>query len=1206
MTPDQNQTDSLTGLLKREAFSRHLAELASSSREESGVFSLAIIDIDHFKSINDGFGHSRGDSILTEFGKRAGAMSREDDVLFRYGGDEFTALLPGADLPEAEKFAERLLKACSSREYQGDPPLSVTLSIGLAQFPGDGLSPRDLFDAADRRLFCAKREGRNRVVSSDSTTVYDEPGIQSGRLLGRDREMASFIAFTQEAAEKGRGFFLVLGPDGAGKGSFLQAASSYLSLGDYRLITVKGSGETQGSHSALAAALGCSPDRGSVIDALYSSSGSSMSLGVFLMDMHTMDRDSIEALTEFYSMYPGWLIIAASTERTALVEGAGFGGVSSSVRLGPVSLEDCRAWFRAGLMWNPPDDFLEWFHGETGGLPGLFVQGITHLRRRGYLSGTTGSCRLEEDYRDFPLGSRLAFGSRAEINNLPVDLTPFAGRERELEEIRGLLEGKARLITLRGMSGMGCRRLAIRAAGQNEFLFPPGICMVDCSAGGTAIPARFASELSLPSGRKPLDTIAGFIEDSAMLLLFINISPGDEVVSFIGELLRACGEVKVIATSRAALDLPGEVVVPVEGISTESPDGESPSPAAAIFIQTAERLAGIRFPGDLKLNLVEEICSLLGGAPLAIELAASWTRVMSVAAICRRIRANPSFIGGSTKEKNTEGLSDLFQQSWDQLSPVEKNSLSRLTVFAGHFTVEEAEEISDVSPELLLSLVDRSFLLRDDMGIHIPAMTRDFILQEKTPYSRGFEVAREMHCRYFASRAAFYGEMAWMGLEAGRGLDGMKSSFDDIYLAWKLAIEKKRFRFLRQMMKPVSVYCQDRGRFRTGFNMMEEALSGAGSSLPEGLAAIIMANQALLAFRTGRTTVSEKLIGSAVELSQGLVDADRGTVLYTRGAILLEMGSLSGAGEYLEQALEVFRDSGAPVEALETELELVNYHLQSGNYATARTMLPPLARRCRDMSFRCGEWKARLFMGDLAASEGDHRRARDAFLAYLSAVKTAGYTGKCAVALNQVAGIEASQGRYGEAEQHYSTAADYFMRIGSVRGQAGTMLNLAALNQMRGNADEVRRNYEEALVLGEKARDETIISNALNGLAFYYLKRDELERAESFLTRAGETAEKSGSKPVLIRIMYGFALLDHRRGLSERAARTAIALLHQPASDAESEGFCLDLLKNLRDAIGAEEVERQRREARLITLSDLTSMYIRPSSQEEETVYRKG
>ncbi len=1200
-----SSSDTLTGLGDKDSFSRKLTSCISDNSPESAVFSLIMIDIDHFKSINDGFGHRRGDQILSEFGRRVLEISREKDMMFRYGGDEFTGILPGADREEALRFAHRLLEKVGGKEFEGNPPLFITLSIGVAQFPVDGRSARELFDTADRRLYVGKRSGRNKIVSIDNPDNIENITNVKSRLLGREKELASFMLFSEEAADKGRGFFLVLGPDGAGKSCFLDAAASLLSLSDYKLLKVSGTrSDMQIPHLALASALGCEAEGDAVIDALYSSAGVSMCLGVFLKDMHLIDRSSIEDLLKFYTIYPGWMVIAASTERSMLSQSGDFGGVSASIRLGSISQEDCRAWFRAVLMWDPPEGFLEWFHSETGGLPGFFAQGIKHLERRGYLFSKSGSYEIDSECMNFPLGNRLAFGTTAEINNLPVDLTPFLGREEELGRIRELLDDGARLITLKGMSGMGCRRLAIRAAGQNESMFSTGICLLDCKPSGESVPVKLAAELSLPSGRDAETSIESFLTDAEMLLVLLNVSSGDEMVPFISRLNQNCDELTILVTSRVPLDIYGEVVVPVSGVSTVRPSDDTPSDAAGIFIQAAERLAGIRFSGDLNLNVVEDICTLLNGTPLAIELAASWIRVMSVSSICRRIRANPSFLGGTDKEKTTDGLSDLFQHSWEQLSTAERNAVSRLTVFAGHFTVEEAEEISDVSLEMIMSLVDRSFLLRDDQGIHIPALTSDFIMQEQNPYSKGFEVAREMHCRFFASRAVTFGAMARTGREAGRGLDGIKDSFSDISIAWKFALEKGRYRFLRQMLNPLSIYCLDRGRFRTGFNMLEETVSNAVDEPTDGLRAIILSYQSILAFRMGRAAMSLQLIQEALELTSGTTDCDRATVLFTKGRMMVAQGKLSTAEGFLKQALDIFSGENRHIEALEVELQMIKRNLRSGNYNLVRSTLPSVAERCRKFSFRNGEWKTRLYMGNLAAADGDFRRAREAFLNYLSAVKTAGYTGLCAMALNEVAGVEASQGSYGEAEQHYLAAAEYFKRIGSAQGQAGIKLNLAIVNQMRGKDSEVKKSYTEALVLGEKAHDENIIANSLCGLAFYCIDSKEVEKADSFLRRAAGIANRSGNKPILIRALYGLAVLDRLNSNPIRSAVTALALLHNQSADSESEGFCVDLMGKLRKDLGEEKMEELQQGTESISLHELLGMHDIADELDEDGAYR--
>jgi len=1198
-------SDSLTGLGDKESFSREFTRCIADKASEHSVFSLIIIDIDHFKSVNDGFGHRRGDQILSEFGRRVLEVSREKDMVFRYGGDEFTGILHRTDLGEATKFSSRLLEKIGGEEFKGSPPLSITLSIGIAQFPVDGSSVRELFDTADRRLYTAKRSGRNRVVSADDPDQLENGDNIPGRLLGREKELASFMLFTEEAGEKGRGFFLVLGPDGAGKGSFLDAAASLLSLNEYKLIKTSGNRtDLQRPHSSIAACLGCEPDGDTVIDALYSYAGSSMSLGVFLEDMHLIDSASIDDVMKFYSVYPGWMVVAASTERNVTNQGSEFEGVSSSIRLGPISQEDCRAWFRAVLMWDPPEDFLEWFYGETGGLPGLFAQGIRHLERRGYLVSTGGSYSVDSDCMNFLLGNRLAFGTTAEINNLPVDLTPFLGRDQELSRIRDLFDTQTRLITLKGISGTGCRRLAIRAAGQNESLFTSGICLVDCAAGLEPVPVRLAAELSLPSGKDPEAGIESFLADAVMLLVFVNVSPGTEVVSFISGLLENCSGITVLATSRNALEINDEVVVPVGGISTARHSEGVPSDAAAVFIQAAERLAGIRFSGDLDLDVVEDICALVDGVPMAIELAASWIRVMSVSSIYRRISANPSFLQGGDEEETADGFSDLLQHSWEQLSSEESNAALRLTVFAGHFTVEEAEEISDVPLEIIMSLVDTSFLLRDDQGIHIPALTSDFIIQEGNPYSRGFEVAREMHCRYFAHRAEFFGEMARTGREAGRGFDGIKESFSDISIAWKFAIEKGRYRFLRQMLGSVFVYCLDRGRFRTGFNMIKEAISNSTLEISPGLTGILLSSQGLLAHRMGRARMSQELMEQALGTTADLSDTDRASVLFIRGKMMVELGQLSSAEDYLDRALKIYTDQEEHLDVLEVELEILKCNLESGNYSIVRSTLPSVAEQCKRYSFWTGEWKTRLYMGNLAAADGDFRRAREAFLSYLSAVKTAGYTGLCAMALNEVAGVEASQGSYGEAEQHYLASAEYYRKIGSIQGQAGIKLNLAVVNQMRGRGEEVRKNYSEALELGEKSQDENIIANSLCGLAFNSIELEETVQAGSLLERAAGIASRSGNKPVLIRALYGLAVLDSMNSNPVRAALTALALLHNKAADSEAEVFCMELIGTLRKDLGEERIEELKQDADTITLSEVLDMYTDTAAGDDDSGYR--
>ncbi|MEA3265354.1 MAG: hypothetical protein U9P42_00225, partial [Candidatus Fermentibacteria bacterium] len=341
-----------------------------------------------------------------------------------------------------------------------------------------------------------------------------------------------------------------------------------------------------------------------------------------------------------------------------------------------------------------------------------------------------------------------------------------------------------------------------------------------------------------------------------------------------------------------------------------------------------------------------------------------------------------------------------------------------------------------------------------------------------------------------------------------------------------------------------------------------------------------------------------------LDLTSGTSDCDRASVLYSKGRMMVEQGKLSTAEKFLKQSLDIFSRENMDLESLEIELQILKCNLLSGNYSLVRSTLPSVAERCRQISFRTGEWKTKLYMGNLAAADGDYVRAREAFLSYLSSVKTAGYTGLCAQALNEVAGAEASLGSFGEAEQHYQAAAEYFKRIGSTQGQAGIKLNLAILNQVSGKAVEVKKNYSEALELGEKAHDENIIANSLCGLGFHCIDSGEIRKADSFLRRAAGISNRTGNKPALIRVLYGMAVLDRINSNPVRSALTALALLHSPFADSESEGFCMELIGDLRTDLGNEKMEELQHDTDSVSLQELLDMHSAPDESAEDGAYR--
>lgn len=158
--------DGLTEIHNRRSFDRNIAGVFAEARSGLGVFSLMLADIDDFKNYNDTYGHTEGDRILRQIAHLIQSNIREEDRVFRYGGEEFAVIFNNADAVAAGKVAERILAAVRRLQipHRSSAHGFVTLSAGIAEYSAACVSPEDLIRKADDRLYTSKREGRNRLT----------------------------------------------------------------------------------------------------------------------------------------------------------------------------------------------------------------------------------------------------------------------------------------------------------------------------------------------------------------------------------------------------------------------------------------------------------------------------------------------------------------------------------------------------------------------------------------------------------------------------------------------------------------------------------------------------------------------------------------------------------------------------------------------------------------------------------------------------------------------------------------------------------------------------------------------------------------------------------------------------------------------------------------------------------------------------------
>jgi diguanylate cyclase (GGDEF)-like protein len=159
-------TDGLTGVWNRRFFQMNFRQTLATAVRFERPFSVLMMDLDHFKRVNDSHGHRRGDAILVEFARRVSNILREVDTFARYGGEEFVCLLSETDHAGAVTTAGKIQDVVNAEPFgePGEEPVRITVSIGVAAYPRHGASFSSLIEAADQALYDAKQAGRDRVV----------------------------------------------------------------------------------------------------------------------------------------------------------------------------------------------------------------------------------------------------------------------------------------------------------------------------------------------------------------------------------------------------------------------------------------------------------------------------------------------------------------------------------------------------------------------------------------------------------------------------------------------------------------------------------------------------------------------------------------------------------------------------------------------------------------------------------------------------------------------------------------------------------------------------------------------------------------------------------------------------------------------------------------------------------------------------------
>jgi predicted ATPase/class 3 adenylate cyclase len=504
--------------------------------------------------------------------------------------------------------------------------------------------------------------------------------------------------------------------------------------------------------------------------------------------------------------------------------------------------------------------------------------------------------------------------------NLPSFPTAFVGRHDDLSALRERLEG-ARLVTITGPGGTGKTRLAIEAARAERERYPDGVTFVDLSATTDAaiVCHDIAGALGLhPSGQDPVwDAITERLRDHTALLILDNFEQVLEAASDVGGLLSGAPGLTVLATSREGLGIRGEHLYPLSPLGLR--EGGAPSDAVMLFVDRARAMDPAFDPDDDTLATVAEICARLDGMPLAIELAASRLRAISVAELLSRLdRRLPLLTTGPRDAPDRQRtLRGAIEWSHDLLGEDERVLFRRCGVFAGGWILWVLDQIADPRGELgdlldlTASLVQKSLVQRDP-GSERYSMyetIREFAL-EKLEEAGELAEARE-RMAWQAVLLAEDAEPHLLGVRRGEWLERLAENHDNLRAGLEWSIETDTAEVGLRIVAGVWRFWQFRGFLAEGRHWAEQVLAVPSAATPGRPRARALIAAAGLAYWQGDYDVMESECRESLEISRAIDDARGvGEALYNLSFVAQMAGDMDECGRLLDEADRSFEAAG--------------------------------------------------------------------------------------------------------------------------------------------------------------------------------------------------------------------------------------------------------------------------------------------------------
>lgn len=753
----------------------------------------------------------------------------------------------------------------------------------------------------------------------------------------------------------------------------------------------------------------------------------------------------------------------------------------------------------------------------------------------------------------------------ARRHNLPPDPTPFLGRQPEIAQLQKQLRDPAyRLVTIMGEGGMGKTRLALAAAATLVDAFADGVWFVPLA--GLAAPPSGADDASrsdhlsiailtalgvTPHDRTtPTAQLFDYLRDKRLLLLLDNFEHLLAATGFVLELWRQATQVTLLITSRFRLNSQAEYVLRLAGLPTpETAD----DPQAAVydsvrlFAERAERTpTGFELDGRTLPGVVQ-LCRIVQGIPLAIELAAAWVEEMAPAAIATAIQENIAWLRTAMVDvpPRHRSMRAVFAYSWELLTTEERTVLSGCTLCHGGFTAVAAQVITGADTVVLQRLVDKLLLQAEENGrLDMHPLLAQFIAETQPPLLP----AHEAHSRYYLTLLADL-ETQPHGRPFPAVLAQIQAEFDNIECAWLWASQHADLALATRMLAALPAlvrFCAITSRSQSGEQLMDTAVTHLTPLLAETPTAVawqLLAHlhtaRAQFLIRLGQYEQGIKTAHQAIALAQThhLPDAEAWANLWEAQALFYQ-GAYQALDPKLARALALAQSHQLiRVEAYALRLTAMKFWMQGESHQAADYFMRALGMS-RELGERELENSLLTGLGNIAMSLADWKQAEQHYQQALALGQEVGDRVNEGTVLNNLGVLAMFSGDHSRSLHYFEQSAAVCRGVGNRRGLGLALSNMGQNYRYLGAFSLAQQYLEEALALYEALGEKRGVCHVHLYWGVLAYHQGDLAASQGHSERALGLAQELGDKPIWAHALKGLGDVWREKG--EWAEATAV------------------------------------------------------------------